>query len=131
MKITKKVKKHKRVGLGYKVWPLGGRYLGAPEKKGLDELVHALRSLAGLVVYPPLPNHVLVKRRAPQEPDHSTHALKHFNFTVRPTVSVRIRIQLVLCSVADPDPDPPDPHIFGPPGFGSISQRYGSGSFYH
>ncbi len=38
-------------------------------------------------------------------------------------------------SVQDPDPDPPDQHVFGPPGsgFGSISQRYGSGSgsFYH
>jgi hypothetical protein len=31
------------------------------------------------------------------------------------------------------DPDPPDPHVFGPPGSGSTSQRYGSGSgpFYH
>ncbi len=28
-------------------------------------------------------------------------------------------------------PDPPDPRVFGPPGSGSISQRYGSGSFYH
>ena len=43
------------------------------------------------------------------------------------------------CSVADldpdpnPDPDSPDPRVFGPPGSGSISQRYGSGSrsFYH
>jgi hypothetical protein len=36
-------------------------------------------------------------------------------------------------SVADPNPDPPDPHVFGPPGSGSgsISQSYGSGSFYH
>jgi hypothetical protein len=25
----------------------------------------------------------------------------------------------------------PDPHVFGPAGSGSISQRYGSGSFYH
>jgi hypothetical protein len=34
-------------------------------------------------------------------------------------------------SVADPDPS--DPYVFGPPGSlsGSISQRYGSGSFYH
>jgi hypothetical protein len=34
--------------------------------------------------------------------------------------------------VVDPDlnPDPPDPHVFGPPGSGSISQRYGSGSGY-
>jgi hypothetical protein len=40
----------------------------------------------------------------------------------------------VLRSVADPDP-----HVFGPPGSGSTSQRYGSGSgscsgsgfFYH
>jgi hypothetical protein len=30
-----------------------------------------------------------------------------------------------------PDPDPPDPHVFGPPGSRSTSQRYGSGSFYH
>ncbi len=44
-------------------------------------------------------------------------------------------------SVLDPDldPDTPKPHVFGPPGSGSISQRYGSGSgfgsgsgsFYH
>ncbi len=38
-------------------------------------------------------------------------------------------------SVADPEPnsDLPDPHVFGPPGSGSgsISQKYGSGSFYH
>jgi hypothetical protein len=34
-------------------------------------------------------------------------------------------------SVADSNPDPPDPHVFGPPGSGYISQRYGSGSFYH
>jgi hypothetical protein len=27
------------------------------------------------------------------------------------------------------DPDPQDPHVFGPPGSGSIGQRYGSGSF--
>jgi len=33
----------------------------------------------------------------------------------------------------NPDPDPPDPHVLGPLGYGSqsISQRYGSGSFYH
>ncbi len=30
-----------------------------------------------------------------------------------------------------PDPDPPDPRVFWPPGSGSTSQRYGSGSFYH
>jgi hypothetical protein len=37
--------------------------------------------------------------------------------------------QTVISSV----PDPPDPHVFGPPGSGSIWQRYGSGSgsFYH
>jgi hypothetical protein len=31
-------------------------------------------------------------------------------------------------SIEDPNPDP---RVFGPPGSGSISQRYGSGSFYH
>jgi hypothetical protein len=34
----------------------------------------------------------------------------------------------VTTSVPDPNPDPPDPHVFGPPDSGSISQRYGSGS---
>jgi len=33
-------------------------------------------------------------------------------------------------SVADLEPNP-DPYVFGPPWSGSISQRYGSGSFYH
>ncbi len=28
----------------------------------------------------------------------------------------------------DPEPDPQDPHVFGPPGSGSISRMYGSGS---
>jgi hypothetical protein len=38
---------------------------------------------------------------------------------------------LLISSVADPDL--PDPHVFGPPGSGSTSQRYGSGtgSFFH
>ncbi len=35
-------------------------------------------------------------------------------------------------SVGDPDPEPDlnphDPQVFGPPGSGSISKRYGSGS---
>jgi hypothetical protein len=30
----------------------------------------------------------------------------------------------------NPDPDPPDPHVFGPPRSGSISQLTGFGSFY-
>jgi hypothetical protein len=36
-------------------------------------------------------------------------------------------------SVADPDPNPSDPYDFGPPGSGSVTQRYRSrsGSFYH
>jgi hypothetical protein len=34
--------------------------------------------------------------------------------------------QYLRSSVADPDP--PDLHVFGPPGSGSTSQRYGSGS---
>ncbi len=32
--------------------------------------------------------------------------------------------QIPNASVGDPDP-----HVFRPPGYGSISQRYGSGSF--
>ncbi len=45
------------------------------------------------------------------------------------------RFSSLLTSVPDPNPDPPDPHVFWPPGSGSTSQRYGSGSgsvsFYH
>jgi len=33
---------------------------------------------------------------------------------------------MIVASVADTDP-----HVFGPPGSGSTSQRHGSGSFYH
>ncbi len=36
---------------------------------------------------------------------------------------------MILSSVGDPDPQ--DPHVFEPPGSGSISQMYGSGSFSH
>jgi hypothetical protein len=45
----------------------------------------------------------------------------------------RYGIRVPVCSVSDPDPDPQDPYVFWPPGSGSISQRYESGSesFYH
>ncbi len=39
-----------------------------------------------------------------------------------------IGIRMEIRSV--PDPNPPDPHVIGPPGSVSTSQRYGSGSFY-
>jgi hypothetical protein len=39
----------------------------------------------------------------------------------------KLKIELdIQSSVADPNP-----HVFKPPGSGSTSQRYGSGSFYH
>ncbi len=41
--------------------------------------------------------------------------------------------QTNIVKISVPDPDPPDPRVFCPPGSGSTSQRYGSGSgsFYH
>ncbi len=36
-------------------------------------------------------------------------------------------VQAFASIVVDPDPNP-DPHVFGPPGSGFISQRYKSGS---
>ncbi len=39
------------------------------------------------------------------------------------------RTNNVASSVGDPDMDPQDPHVIGPPGSGSFSQRYGSRSF--
>jgi hypothetical protein len=41
----------------------------------------------------------------------------------RPFPNIEFRI-----SVGDPEPDPQDPHVFGPLGSGSISQRCRSGS---
>ncbi len=38
---------------------------------------------------------------------------------------------VVKSSVADPEPDPEELYVFGHPGSGSISSRYGSGSFYN
>jgi hypothetical protein len=48
-----------------------------------------------------------------------------------PSAGYPSRSDTLFRSVADPDPS--DPCVFGPPGSGSISQRYGSGSgsFYH
>jgi hypothetical protein len=41
--------------------------------------------------------------------------------------TMKVKMFYILCrSVLDPSPDP---HVFGPSGSGSISQRYGSGSF--
>jgi hypothetical protein len=44
----------------------------------------------------------------------------------RRCLSVDVDPAVVLTSVADPDP--PDPHVFGPIGSGTTSQRNGSGS---
>jgi hypothetical protein len=45
---------------------------------------------------------------------------------------MRYLLKSVSITVPDlnpnPDPDPPDPHVFGPPGSETNSQRYGSGS---
>jgi hypothetical protein len=38
----------------------------------------------------------------------------------------RVKVRTLAVSVPDPNPDPTDPHVFGPPGSGSTSQRCGS-----
>jgi hypothetical protein len=52
--------------------------------------------------------------------------------TGTPYVRVIHPSSILHTSVADldpnPDPDPSDPYVFAPPGSGSISQMYGSGS---
>jgi hypothetical protein len=62
--------------------------------------------------------------------DKLTNGRKHYMISFIP-----LKVQLQICpvrsrcvrdSVVDPDPS-----VFGPPGLGSVSQRYGSGSFYH
>jgi hypothetical protein len=45
-------------------------------------------------------------------------------------IASKLQVQYEECptvsgSVGDPDPDPQDPYVFGPPGSGSFSQRYG------
>jgi hypothetical protein len=44
----------------------------------------------------------------------------------RPPAAGRVFVGL-FCSIGDPDPVLQDPHVFGPPGFGSLCQRFGSG----
>jgi len=51
--------------------------------------------------------------------------------SLRPPFRGLFRLKLYRGQQVVPDPDPPDPNVFGPSGSGSISQRYGSGSFYH
>ncbi len=53
----------------------------------------------------------------------------NFKPDIRYPVSVNCQIFHVL--VAYIVSYPPNPHVFEPPGSGSICQRYGSGSFYH
>jgi hypothetical protein len=43
-------------------------------------------------------------------------------------MEIEISLALLLHSVWDPEPDQKDPHVFWPPGSGSIIQVYGSGS---
>jgi hypothetical protein len=51
--------------------------------------------------------------------------------TPRRRITVTSSLYQISTDVVDPDPepdpDPQNPHVFGPPGSGSISQRYGSG----
>jgi hypothetical protein len=44
---------------------------------------------------------------------------------------VAVPMDILYIRVPDPDPNlDPDPHVFGPPGSGSSSQMYVSGSFF-
>jgi hypothetical protein len=52
--------------------------------------------------------------------------IRTLDFVVK--VEFKTKLFIVKDSVGDPDPDPQDLHVFGPPGSGSVSQRYGSGS---
>jgi hypothetical protein len=91
------------------------------------------------VNYDPAPTYLIFIRvniyPGPGEGD-SQLIYKPMNF-IRVTVYPAALSHNISSSVADPDPnpDPPDPRVFGPPGsgYGSTSQRYGSGSgsFYH
>jgi hypothetical protein len=47
-----------------------------------------------------------------------------------PTGGAAEQKKIAIISVADPDPNP-DPYVFGPPGSGSVSQRYRSRAFFH
>ncbi len=63
--------------------------------------------------------------------DHATNLCLIDQDSSDQTFYLTIMWDKVTSSVADLDPNPEDPYIFEPLGSGSISQRYGSGSFYH
>jgi len=78
-------------------------------------------------VQQPDPEHVPAgARQRRSQARHHAHALRRRaqDHTRGNNTQVRVFISV---------PDPPDPHVFGPPGSGSISQRHvsGSGSFHH
>ncbi len=85
---------------------------------GEDERLH-------LHAYDPALGHVVQER-------HLVGCRVLADGAVQPTLAIKgdyLRTEGVLTnSVADPDPnpDPPYPRVFGPPGSGSISQRYRS-----
>jgi hypothetical protein len=60
--------------------------------------------------------------------------MKNFvlTFSARKVDDILRKLSLTF-SGPDPDMNPVshDPHVFGPPGSESTSQRYGSGSFYY
>jgi hypothetical protein len=62
--------------------------------------------------------------------DHYIHSYNSIPTFIHPSSYAEDRL-IVFSSVADPDPS--YPYVFAPPGSGSvsISQRYGSGSFYN
>ncbi len=71
--------------------------------------------------------------RSPTRAGPSHLVLKTELDVVRSPLRIRFvwgsRHLAVHSSVADPDPS--DPYVFGPPGSGSVSQMYRSGSFHH
>jgi hypothetical protein len=54
-------------------------------------------------------------------------------FIIEPESGSMFQVPVLMEKSSVADPDPADLNVFGPPGSGSTSQRYGSGSgsFYH
>jgi hypothetical protein len=78
---------------------------------------HVLCTIVPVLRMPP----IIAKKKKPQQNFPSIE--KHLSFSF---IASKVKCPANFKSTSVGNPDPQDPHVFGPPGSGSVSQRNGS-----